>query len=146
MTGKSRMSRAAMAAMFFASAPAVAAAQPAMPPHPHILSVSGEGEVRAVEARIQFRDAYTHLPAGEGHKNEMSAGWSDRFAWVSLNVIPAQAGIQAGTGQSPVEWLGSNAKWPGQARPFRDNYLSERNRITKRDHDPGDCVRRRDAS
>ena len=54
MTGKSRMSRAAMAAMFFASAPAVAAAQPAMPPHPHILSVSGEGEVRAVPDQAQL--------------------------------------------------------------------------------------------
>jgi uncharacterized protein YggE len=43
-----------MAAMFFASAPAVAAAQPAMPPHPHILSVSGEGEVRAVPDQAQL--------------------------------------------------------------------------------------------
>jgi uncharacterized protein YggE len=54
MTGKYRMSQTAMGAMLFASVPMLAAAQPAMPPHPHILSVSGEGEVRAVPDQAQL--------------------------------------------------------------------------------------------
>jgi uncharacterized protein YggE len=48
-----RMSHAVIGALILASIPAVAVAQSAKP-HPHILSVSGEGEVRAVpdQARL----------------------------------------------------------------------------------------------
>lgn len=49
-----RASSVAVAALFFASVPFVCAAQPAPPPHPHILSVSGEGEVRAVPDQAQL--------------------------------------------------------------------------------------------
>lgn len=51
---KNRMSRTAFAALMFASMPALAAAQPAMMPHPHVLSVSGQGEVRAVPDQAQL--------------------------------------------------------------------------------------------
>ena len=51
---KNRMSQTALAALMFASMPALAAAQPAMMPHPHVLSVSGQGEVRAVPDQAQL--------------------------------------------------------------------------------------------
>lgn len=54
MVHKHRMSQTALATLMFASVPVLAAAQPAMPPHPHILSVSGEGEVRAVPDQAQL--------------------------------------------------------------------------------------------
>lgn len=54
MTSRYRMSQTAIAAILFASVPLFAAAQPATPPHPHILSVSGEGEVRAVPDQAQL--------------------------------------------------------------------------------------------
>ncbi|HVP86424.1 MAG TPA: SIMPL domain-containing protein [Rhizomicrobium sp.] len=51
---KNRMSQTALAALMFASIPALAAAQPAMMPHPHVLSVSGQGEVRAIPDQAQL--------------------------------------------------------------------------------------------
>ena len=54
MTNRHRMSQTAMMAIFLASVPVFASAQPAPAPHPHILSVSGEGEVRAVPDQAQL--------------------------------------------------------------------------------------------
>lgn len=54
MISMHRMSQTAIVTILLASAPVFAAAQPAMPPHPHILSVSGEGEVRAVPDQAQL--------------------------------------------------------------------------------------------
>jgi hypothetical protein len=54
MTIGHRISNAAIIAAIFASVPLVCAAQPAPPPHPHILSVSGEGEIRAVPDQAQL--------------------------------------------------------------------------------------------
>jgi len=51
---KNRMSRTALAALMFASMPALAMAQPAMMAHPHVLSVSGQGEVRAIPDQAQL--------------------------------------------------------------------------------------------
>lgn len=51
---KNRMSQTALAALMFASVPALAAAQPAMMQHPHVLSVSGQGEVRAIPDQAQL--------------------------------------------------------------------------------------------
>lgn len=51
---KRRMSQTALAALMFASVPVLAAAQPAMMQHPHVLSVSGQGEVRAVPDQAQL--------------------------------------------------------------------------------------------
>jgi uncharacterized protein YggE len=48
------MSQTAMVPLLLASVPGFASAQPAPPPHPHILSVSGEGEVRAVPDQAQL--------------------------------------------------------------------------------------------
>lgn len=54
MISMHRLSQTAIITILLASAPVFAAAQPAMPPHPHILSVSGEGEVRAVPDQAQL--------------------------------------------------------------------------------------------
>ena len=54
MTNRHRMSQTAMVALLLASVSGFASAQPAPPPHPHILSVSGEGEVRAVPDQAQL--------------------------------------------------------------------------------------------
>lgn len=54
MTNKNRMSQTAIAAILLAGVPTLASAQPAPPQHPHILSVSGEGEVRAVPDQAQL--------------------------------------------------------------------------------------------
>ena len=54
MTNRHRMSQTAMMAIFLASVPVFASARPASAPHPHILSVSGEGEVRAVPDQAQL--------------------------------------------------------------------------------------------
>lgn len=54
MTNRHRMSQTAMTAIFLASVPVFASAQPAPASHPHILSVSGEGEVRAVPDQAQL--------------------------------------------------------------------------------------------
>jgi uncharacterized protein YggE len=49
-----RFSYALIGAAIFASVPLLCAAQPAPPSRPHILSVSGEGEVRAVPDQAQL--------------------------------------------------------------------------------------------
>ena len=54
MTNRHRMSQTAMVALLLASVSGFASAQPAPTPHPHILSVSGEGEVRAVPDQVQL--------------------------------------------------------------------------------------------
>lgn len=54
MINTHRMSQTAIAAILLASVPVFASAQPAPPPNPHILSVSGEGEMRAVPDQAQL--------------------------------------------------------------------------------------------
>lgn len=54
MTIGHRVTYAAIGAALLASVPSVCAAQPAAPAHPHILSVSGQGEVRAVPDQAQL--------------------------------------------------------------------------------------------
>ena len=76
----------AIAALVLASLPHLAAAQPATMAHPHILSVSGEGEVRAVPDQAQLtagvvtqaKTAAAALAANSTAMNEVFAALKKR--------------------------------------------------------------------
>jgi len=92
MVLKHRMSQTALAALMFASVPVLAAAQPAMPPRPHLLSVTGEGEVRAVPDQAQLSaGVVTQAKTAAAALAANSTAMNEVFATLKKRGIPEKS-------------------------------------------------------